>query len=132
MTGNDLLVYIWFEDVQTELWIPIGCTKSHEIEVDGEMIEVTSPLNGKWREHIDGRIGWSISVSYLVLRNEQVLDLLKVGQKLHLSFCPRNDQEHGVEGDALLRTCNIRATKGSLVQGSFRFLGTGELAAGEE
>ena len=133
MTGNDLLVYIWFpEEQQTGLWIPIGCTKTHEIQVENDTIEVSSPTTGKWKENIDGRTGWSITINYLVLSNAQVKDLLQVNKKMYLSFCPRNDQENGVEGYAILKRCDIRATRGSLVTGTFLFIGTGELAAGQE
>ena len=128
MTGNDILVYIWFPDEQqTGLWLPIGCTKSHEIHYEGDMQEVSSPSSGSAKEYMPGRTGWIINTNYLVLQDSQVRDILMVGQKFKLSFCPRNAQSSGVTGEAYMKVCKITATRGNLIQGTFQFQGTGPL-----
>lgn len=128
MTGNDVLVYIFFPDEQQEgLWLPIGCTKSHDIQRDCDTDEVSSPSSGKDKEYIDGKTGWGITVNYLVLADTQVRDILMVSQKFKLSFCPRNDRPKGVSGFAWLKVCKITATRGNLIQGTFQFQGTGPL-----
>lgn len=128
MTGNDLLVYIFFPDEQQEgLWLPIGCTKSHKIQYEGDMQEVSSPTSGSAKEYMSGRKGWSITVNYLVLSDAQVRDILMVGQKFKLAFCPRNAQSSGVKGDAYMKVCEITAERRNLIQGTFQFQGTGEL-----
>jgi len=128
MTGNDILVYIWFPDEQEQgLWLPIGCTKSNDIQYDCDMDEVSSPSTGKAKEYIDGRTAWSITTNYLVLADAQVRDILMVSQKFKLAFCPRNAQSTGVKGDAYMKVCKITATRGNLIQGTFQFQGTGPL-----
>ena len=128
MTGNDILVYIWFPDEQQQgLWLPIGCTKSHEIQYEGDMQEVSSPTSGSAKEFMPGRTGWSITVNYLVLADTQVRDILQVNQKFKLSFCPRNAQSTGVTGEAYMKVCKITAERRNLIQGTFQFQGTGEL-----
>lgn len=128
MTGNDLLVYIWYPEEQSGLWIPIGCTKSHEIQHEGDMQEVSSPSSGSAKEYIPGRTGWIINTNYLVLQNSQVRDILMVNQRFKLSFCPRNAQASGVSGFAYMKVCKITSTRGNLIQGTFQFLGDGELS----
>lgn len=128
MTGNDVLVYIFFPEEQQEgLWLPIGCSKSHEIQYEGEMQEVSSPSSGSAKEFIPGRTGWTITMHYLVLQDSQVRDILNVNQKFKLCFCPRNAQASGVTGEAYMKVCKITATRGNLIQGTFQFQGTGEL-----
>lgn len=128
MTGNDILVYIWFPDEQqTGLWIPIGCTKTHKIQYEGDMQEVSSPTSGSAKEYMPGRKGWSITVNYLVLATAQVRDILMVGQKFKLSFCPRNAQASGVMGEAYMKVCEITSERRNLIQGTFQFLGSSEL-----
>jgi len=128
MTGNDILVYIYFPDEQqTGLWLPIGCTKSNKIQHKADMQEVSSPTSGSAKDYMPGRTGWSITVNYLVLADAQVRDILKVRQKFKLCFCPRNAQSSGVTGDAYMEVCDITAERRNLIQGTFQFLGTSEL-----
>jgi hypothetical protein len=44
----------------------IAAARSCEINIDGDQLEVSSPNDGKWRNYIAGRNGWSISVGYLM------------------------------------------------------------------
>lgn len=126
MTGNDLLVYIYYNS-SGGIWLPIGCTKSHEIQHECEMQEVSSPTTGDSKEFLPERKGWSINVSYLVLQDSQVRDVLMVNQRFKISFCPRNDRINGVSGFAYLKVCRITATRGNLIQGTFQFVGDGAL-----
>ena len=128
MTGNDILVYIWYPEEQSGLWIQIGCTKSHEIQHECDMQEVSSPTTGDSKEFLPGRKGWQLNVNYLILANTQVRDILMVGQRFKLSFCPRNAQASGVSGFAYMKVCKITSTRGNLIQGTFSFLGDGELS----
>ena len=128
MTGNDILVYIWYPEEQSGLWIQIGCTKSHEIQHECDMQEVSSPTTGDSKEFLPGRKGWQLNVNYLILASTQVRDILMVGQRFKLSFCPRNAQASGVSGFAYMKVCKITSTRGNLIQGTFSFLGDGELS----
>lgn len=105
--------------------VPIAGTRSNEILVDGELIEVSSPTQGQWREYIIGRREWSVTVGWLVLTNAAVQKLLYVNQSYTLKF--RTTGTAYLTGTAIMTNCKISATRGSLVQGSFTFKGTGAL-----
>ena len=63
------------------------------------------------------------------LAGERELRLLgKVGATVSLSWKMRDDAADTMGGDAILTSCKISGTRGNLVQGSFSFKGTGELA----
>lgn len=106
--------------------VPIAGTRSNEIQVDGEVIEISSPSQGAWREFITGRKEWSVTVGWLVLTNAAVQKLLYVGQSYTLKF--RTTSTAYVTGTAIMTNCKITATRGSLVQGSFTFKGNGALS----
>lgn len=105
---------------------PIAGTKSNEIQVDGEMIEIASPTQGSWRQFIAGRREWSVTVGWLVLTNQDVQKLLDVGTSYTLKF--RTTDTAYLTGTAIMTNCKITANRGSLVQGSFTFKGNGALS----
>lgn len=118
--GNDILIY--------RNGTAIAGTVSNEIQSGAELIEISSPTSGQWKEYIDGRKSWSVNVSYLILANDGVRDLLNVGSSYTLKFRGRNATDNtGVIGTGILKSCKITATKGNLVQGSFQFTGNGPL-----
>ena len=104
----------------------IAGTKSNEAQAEAELIERASATQGTWREYLTGRKGWDMTVNYLVLSASGVRDLLKVGNTYTLVFKERNST--GVSGSATLKACRITATTGTLVQGTFQFVGNGQLA----
>lgn len=119
--GNNILIY--------RNGTAIAGTVSNEIQSGAELIEISSPTSGQWKEYIAGRKNWSINVSYLVLAYNGVRDLLNVGTTYTLKFRGRNSSDAtGVQGTAILKSCKITATKGNIVQGSFQFTGTGTLS----
>lgn len=107
--------------------VPIAGTRSNEIQVDGETIEIGSPSQGAWREFITGRKEWSVTVGWLVLANMDVQKLLNVGTSYNLKF--RTTGTAYLTGTAIMTNCKINATRGSLVQGSFTFKGNGALSS---
>lgn len=120
LKGNNILIY--------RNGTAIAGTVSNEIQTGAELIEISSPTSGQWKEYITGRKSWSVNVSYLVLANDGVRDLLNVGATFTLKFRGRNAVDNtGVTGTAILKSCKITATKGNLVQGSFQFQGTSSL-----
>lgn len=119
INGNSILIYR-----DDEL---IAGTRSNEIQTASEMIEVSSPASGRWREYRDGRKEWSVTTNYLVgVVGSTIKDLLTVGTRYNLTFKNR-DQLGGLYGNARLKLCRITATRGNLAQGSFQFTGDGEL-----
>ena len=120
INGNNILVYLG--------GTAIAGMRSHDIEANCEMIEVSSPTTGAWRKYIAGRKEWNIIVNYLVLASSDVRDLLTIGTTYTLKVKGRNDSDgYGVTGTAILKTCKITATRGNLVQGSFQFVGISAL-----
>ena len=117
----------------------IAGTKSHEIQVDSELIEIASATQGQFREYLTGRKQWQVTVNYLLMSatfqslpsypDAYLTDPLFVGNSYTLKFMNRGVgyQPSGLTGTAILRTCKITATRGNLIQGTFTFVGTGQL-----
>jgi predicted secreted protein len=120
INGNNVLIY--------RNGTAIAGTISNEIQTGAELIEISSPTSGQWKKYITGRKSWSVNVSYLILANNGVRDLLNVGTSYTLKIRGRNATDAtGVVGTGILKSCKITATRGNIVQGSFTFQGTSSL-----
>lgn len=117
--GNNIIIYRGNN--------AIAGTVSNEIQSGVDLIEISSPTSGQWKEYIAGRKSWSVNVNFLVLQNGDSLNLLSVGTNYTLTFRNRGSSYVGVTGTAMLKTCKITATKGNLVQGTFQFVGVSQL-----
>lgn len=117
--GNNILVYL--------NGTAIAGTKSNEIQTECDMIEVTNQNSAQWRQYLTGRKNWSVSTGFLVLAGADIKKLLNVGTTYTLRFRDRAGTNF-VEGQAILKTCKISATRGNIATGAFSFQGTGELA----
>jgi hypothetical protein len=122
----------------------IAGTKTTEIQVDIELIEIASATQGQYREYITGRKQWQVTVNYLLMSagttfpnrpDAHLCDPLFVGNSYTLRFMNRYNQGYhqtdryvGLTGTAILSTCKITATRGNLIQGTFTFVGTSGLA----
>lgn len=122
MNGNNILIY---SDGAV-----IAGTRSNEVQVETESIEISSPTSGQWREYTTGRSGWSVNVNYLVAAGTDVAALLTTGTTYDIVIVTRSGSTvtQRLQGTAMLKTCRITATRGNLIQGTFSFLGHGELA----
>lgn len=98
--------------------------KSCDIQTDVEMIETSSPNSGTWRYYLAGRKQWSVTLNYMVTN---MSDLLTAGSQYRLKIYDRNVSSNYVTGTALLKTCKIVAQRGSLITGTFQFIGSGPL-----
>ncbi len=106
----------------------IAGTKSDEIQVDCETIEIASATDQAWTHSISGRKSWSLTVGWLVLANQDVRKALLVGSTVTIKIKGRGESDaNSLSGSAILRTCKITATRGNLAQGSFAFVGNGPL-----
>lgn len=121
INGNNIII--------TKGGTAIAATKSHEIQSGCELIEISGPTQGSWREYIVGRKEWSINVNYLLLENSRnnVRDVLQVGNSVTLVIKDR-DNNYSVTGTAICTTCKQTYTRGNLAVGSFTFKGTGALS----
>ena len=107
----------------------IAGTKSDELQVECETIEIASSTDQGWTHYLAGRKSWSLTVGWLLLATTDVRKALTVGSTVTIKFKGRNDTDaNGLSGSAIIRTCKITAVKGNLAQGSFHFVGTGPLS----
>ena len=118
--GNNIIVYMNGQ--------AIAGTKSDEIQVESDTIEVASETDQDWVHRIAGRKSWSLNVGWLVLANQDVRKVLLAGSVVTVKIKARGDTDaNGVTGSAILKTVKITATRGNLAQGSFAFIGNGPL-----
>lgn len=121
--GNNILVFL--------NGTAIAGTKSNEIQTECEMIEITNMTSAQWRQFVAGRKQWTVSTGFLVLAGADITKLLTVGTTYTLQFRDRAGSNI-IEGQAILKTCKISATRGNLATGAFSFQGTGELAVPQQ
>ena len=114
INGNDIII--------KKDGVAIASCKSCKVHVGCDTIEISSPLQGTWREFLAGRKDWNINVSVL-LSNVSTL-VTAVGSTVTLTFGTQPDQ---MTGSAIVQATKMTATKGSLAQGAWKFKGTGAL-----
>lgn len=113
---------------------PIACTKSNEIQAEVDLDEVSSPESGTWKSYITGRKGWSFTTNWLLAASSassgvKITDLLNIGTSYTIDIYERGSSTtKKLTGTAIMKVCRVTATRGSLVQGTFQFVGHGELS----
>ena len=106
----------------------IAGTKSDELKVDCETIEIASATDQGWVHYLAGRKSWSLNVGWLLLANTDVRKALQVGTSVTIKFKGRGATDaSGLSGSAIIKTCKITAVRGNIAQGSFAFVGNGPL-----
>ena len=123
MTGKDIILVL----SQGGTALASTAIKSQDIQTEADVIEKASSSQQSWREYIAGRKGWSVTLSYLVLTSEKILDLLKVGQTFSVTMKKVDDNTNKVTGNAILKAVKQTASVGNLAQGSWQLQGTGAL-----
>ena len=116
----------------------IAAAKSCTLNIDCEIIKVSSPTDGQWEHIIAGMKSWSVSTTHL-LKMERMIDrplhgyLDPIGQSFTLQLELNDITIEGfhvtetLTGSAICKSSQITATKGNLAQGSFKFQGNGPL-----
>lgn len=116
----------------------IAAAKSCTLNIDCEIIKVSSPTDGQWEHIIAGMKSWSVSTTHL-LKMERMIDrplhgyLDPIGQSFTLQLELNDITIEGfpvteiLTGSAICRSSQITATKSNLMQGSFKFQGNGPL-----
>ena len=106
----------------------IAGTKSDELKVDCETIEIASATDQGWVHYLAGRKSWSLNVGWLLLANTDVRKALQVGSSVTIKLKGRGATDaSGLSGSAIIKTCKITAVRGNIAQGSFAFVGNGPL-----
>ncbi len=127
--GNNIIVYIY--NSTATAWQAIAATKSDELQAECELIEKASSSQHEWKEYTTGRKSWQLNVGWLVTAVSDIEKVLTIGTRVKIHVGARggyNDGADGVTGFAIVRTCNVRAVKSNLANGSFVFIGDGPLA----
>lgn len=126
MNGNRLII--------KRAGTAIAASKSMEIDTYSETEDLSNYGNAtgnRWKRYIASRYGWSVTSSWLVTSSSIVSgNLLSVGARYQLEVAynePGSSATTLVTGYAICTRCKITATIGSLVNGSFEFLGDGPL-----
>lgn len=107
----------------------VAAVVTHDVQTEAELLEVASKTHGKWREYIAGRKNWEITAKCLVVSSLLNVEMLQTGQRFTLKSYEREDQTDNIQGRAILEQCRIKAARGALVQGYFKFRGTQSLTA---
>lgn len=116
--GNNILVYL--------NGTAIAGTRSNKIQTECEMLEVTNPGSAEWKLFHAGRKQWSVNVGFLVLASTDARKSLNIGTTYTLQFRDRQDTVL-LQGQAIMKQCEIDYVRGSVAYGSFAFQGNGEL-----
>ena len=118
MNGNNIII---IKD-----GVAIAGTRSQRVQTKCETIEVSGPQSGNWVERIASRKDWDITVNKLVTQAQDIYELLSVGDTVTLIIRDRSNSA-AIIGTAIVEACDQEFRKGSLVQGNFKFAGSGEL-----
>lgn len=120
MNGNKIILL--------KAGVAVGALVSHEVQTEGDQIEVASNIDGQFREFIAGSKTWVMTASFLVLSTAALANTIQAGQTFTVKSCDRLDIDN-VHGTARLEQCRITATRGEIVQGYFKFKGIDYLFA---
>ena len=105
-----------------------GALVSHDVQTEGDTMEVAGATQGDYREFIPGRKTWVMTATCLVISSAIFANLLQAGNTFSLKSTDRQ-LENNVHGLARLEESRITAQRGNLVQGFFRFKGIDYLFA---
>lgn len=121
MKGNDLKVKVNGET--------LAMAKSVEVVVTCDVREVAREgVNGA-RCYVAGMIEWEATVNHLIGNLNYKFDLL-LGEEVMLSFVNAKDPDGDIiNGRAICVQSKTTGTRGALVQGSWKFKGTGWLGS---
>ena len=121
--GNDLILK------DSSNGIVLAASKSLELNINGETIEVGRTSADMWRKFITGRKDWSISVSTLVGSGQFTASAAMIGQTYGVKFVDGQSATAALlSGICICKQVKITEQKGSVAKGSFVFQGTGALS----
>lgn len=105
----------------------IAGARSCEFYVQSSTIEKSSATQGNWEESLPGRKRWTATCGHLVMEVGE--SAAQVGSVVTLRCGNRGDTDF-IQGQAIVTSWKVTGTVGTLTQGSFSFLGTGQLTYG--
>lgn len=107
--------------------VAVAAVVTHDVQTEADRLEVAGTQQGQWREYVAGRKRWEISANYLVVSSGMILTMIHTGQTFAVKSYDRYNELNNVHGQATLQQCRITATRGKLVTGFFRFIGSEDL-----
>ena len=122
MTGRDIIVIL----SQNGVAVASTAIRSDEIQTQCDVIERASATNQNWKEFVEGRAEWSLTVNYLMLSAARLSDVLKVRQRFDVTLRDHTNTTQ-LSGTAIMTSAKQTHTVGNLCQGSFSLKGTGAL-----
>ena len=120
MNGNNIILM--------KNGVAMGAVVSHDVQTEGDQMEVASNIDGQYREYIRGPKTWAMTATCLVISSAIFASMIQAGQTFSMKSCDRLDRVN-VHGQARLEECRITATHGHLVKGYFKFKGIDYLFA---
>jgi predicted secreted protein len=120
--GNNIFVF-WNDGGTQHL---VAGTRANEINTQAGSFEIASATQQDWEEIIAGRKSWTFTVSFLLLAENRMADLLKTGNFFEIQV---RGTTSGVilQGTAMLEQARYSLAENSLANGSFSFKGSGPL-----
>lgn len=119
INGNDIIIKIGSTAV--------AACRSCKVQTGCETIEISSPLQGAWREFLVGRKEWSVQCSYLIAATSNLSDVLLSGSVVTIVLSDRSGT-NTLTGTAICTQAEGEYTRMNLAQGAYVFKGTGALA----
>lgn len=112
----------------------IAAARSCDIQVQTDLLEVSSPTTGKARTFIPGRYTWQVTTNHLIIGGTgdttPVRTFIRraiVNNQVTLVIKDNDYTGDQLTGTAICNTARITAIKGNLAQGSLVWQGSGEL-----
>lgn len=121
--GNDLILK------DSNNGTVLAASKSLELNINDETIEVGRTSGEMWRKFITGRKDWSVSVSTLVSAGQFKASVGMIGKIYGVKFVAGISATTALlSGTCICKQVKITDQKGSVAKGSFVFQGTGALS----
>ena len=121
--GNDLILK------DSNNGTVLAASKSLELNINDETIEVGRTSGEMWRKFITGRKDWSVSVSTLVSDGQFKASVGMIGKTYRVKFVNGQSATAAMlSGTCICKQVKITEQKGAIAKGSFVFQGTGALS----
>lgn len=111
MLGKNLILYSG--------GVAVAASKSCTINVQCELMEVSSPTTGAWRTFLAGVKEWSVSCGVMVMAESVVSSALSVGTSVELDVQPLYDEIHTLTGFVATGDEVLTDTPASAVNGIY-------------
>ena len=124
--GKDLILTIDSEYTQN---VALAASKSCEVEVNTDFIEVASPTDGAWKQYVPTYLSWGLSASSLLAYPQTFNTLFAYQTNKTLLTVRFFDPDLGIyyKGNTYISNLRNTATVGSLAKISLTFQPTGPL-----